>query len=406
VEYPSGTSLVDGASTITLPSAAVGYFPSQVTVTIRNTGTAPLTGFSITKDGAHSADFTPSIAFSSLAPGEFAVFSVGFNPKNLGTRSAAIHIASNDSNETPFDINLTAEAQPSPLGAVDWSFTPGIYTNYALGLQPDGKIVIAGSQIFGRLNADGTQDFTFSSSVNNYVRALCILPTGKIMIGGDFTQVGGGGRNYLARLNADGSLDTSFNANVNGVIYQMVTQADGKLIFTGAFTQVGGVARYCIARLNADGTLDAAFDPNATNTAPVYVVRPLLDGRIMVGGLFNSIGGVPYANLARLNQDGSVDSTFNANVNWEVSDIAELADGKIMIGGRFSNVGGVPRSAIARLFSDGSLDSSFSTTISMGGSEQCCGPSGWQSHLEWPFYIHRRYRTQPNRKNQSEWHGG
>jgi uncharacterized delta-60 repeat protein len=368
VEYPSGTSLVDGASTITLPSAAVGYFPSQVTVTIRNTGTAPLTGFSITKDGAHSADFTPSIAFSSLAPGEFAVFSVGFNPKNLGTRSAAIHIASNDSNETPFDINLTAEAQPSPLGAVDWSFTPGIYTNYALGLQPDGKIVIAGSQIFGRLNADGTQDFTFSSSVNNYVRALCILPTGKIMIGGDFTQVGGGGRNYLARLNADGSLDTSFNANVNGVIYQMVTQADGKLIFTGAFTQVGGVARYCIARLNADGTLDAAFDPNATNTAPVYVVRPLLDGRIMVGGLFNSIGGVPYANLARLNQDGSVDTTFNANVNWEVSDIAELADGKIMIGGRFSNVGGVPRSAIARLFSDGSLDSSFSTTISMGGS--------------------------------------
>ena len=75
---------------------------------MRNTGTAELTGLALSKSGTHSADFTlGSLGAASLAPGTSTTFSVTFTPGAVGTRTAAIHIASNDSNENPFDINLT-----------------------------------------------------------------------------------------------------------------------------------------------------------------------------------------------------------------------------------------------------------------------------------------------------------
>ncbi len=98
-----------------------------------------------------------------------------------------------------------------------------------------------------------------------YVYSVAVQADGKILLGGDFTTVGGTPRNHIARLNADGTLDTGFNPNANGDVYSVAVQADGKILLGGNFTTVGGTARNHIARLNADGTLDTGFNPNANS---------------------------------------------------------------------------------------------------------------------------------------------
>src|SRR6266404_4671648 len=85
--------------------------------------------------------------------------------------------------------------------------------------------------------------------------------TGQILVGGDFTTIGGGARTNLARLNHNGTLDASFTANANGNVRSLAEQPDGKLLVVGAFSKLAGENRNGIARLNADGTLDAGFHP-------------------------------------------------------------------------------------------------------------------------------------------------
>ena len=78
----------------------------------------------------------------------------------------------------------------------------------------------------------------------------------------------------------------------------MALQADGKILLGGDFTHVGGVVRNHIARVNANGTLDTLFDPNAGDR--VYSMAVQADGKILIGGLGPSNTGPPV----RLNADG------------------------------------------------------------------------------------------------------
>src|SRR5207253_1576389 len=91
-----------------------------------------------------------------------------------------------------------------------------------------------------------------------------LQPDGKVVIGGPFTTVNGVSRDNIARLNADGTLDNSFlngqtGANRIGSVFDLALQLDGKLLIGGDFTIVNGVARNRVARLNADGTVDTSF---------------------------------------------------------------------------------------------------------------------------------------------------
>src|SRR6187200_1525202 len=85
-----------------------------------------------------------------------------------------------------------------------------------------------------------------------------------------------------------------FNPNANGIVWVIVVQPDGKILIGGDFTTLapnGGTAvtRNRIARLNPDGTLDTTFDPNANGTVRAIAVQT--DGKIVAGGSFTSIGG-------------------------------------------------------------------------------------------------------------------
>ena len=80
--------------------------------------------------------------------------------------------------------------------------------------------------------------------LNLSVRAMAVQPDGKVIIGGVFTEVDGVGYNYLARLNADGSVDTSFDigTGANEVVNAVAVQPDGKIIVGGNFTELNGTA--------------------------------------------------------------------------------------------------------------------------------------------------------------------
>ncbi|MBP1750267.1 MAG: hypothetical protein H6Q52_2806 [Deltaproteobacteria bacterium] len=163
-----------------------------------------------------------------------------------------------------------------------------------------------------------------------------------------------------------------FDPNANYTVLSIVPQKDnGKILIGGWFTTIGGVTRNRIARLNADGSLDTTFNPNASDR--VWYIALQADGKMVIGGDFTTIGGVTRNRIARLNADGSLDTTFNPNVNDSVDSIALQEDGKVLIGGKFTSVGGVTRNNIARLNADGSLDTAWSSgafsTTSAGEKE-------------------------------------
>lgn len=109
VEQPAGTNLSYGSATLAFgTSNEVGVNSPAKTVTIRNNGSLDLTGLVITKVGTHQGDFTvSSLGNTTVVAGGSTTFTVTFTPGAIGARTAAIHIASNDSDENPFVINLT-----------------------------------------------------------------------------------------------------------------------------------------------------------------------------------------------------------------------------------------------------------------------------------------------------------
>ncbi len=208
-----------------------------------------------------------------------------------------------------------------------------------------------------------SQAFDSGSGPSGLVSAIAVQADGKIVIGGSFTGVNGHPRNRIARLNADGSVDQSFNpgGGADDFVETVAVQADGKIVIGGGFTGVNGHPRNRIARLNADGSVDQSFNPGSGANTFVFAVAVQADGNIVIGGFFTSVNGTPRNRIARLNADGSVDQSFNPGSGADdfVETVAIQADGKIVIGGVFLSVNGAPRNRIARLNADGSVDTSF-----------------------------------------------
>jgi uncharacterized delta-60 repeat protein len=243
-----------------------------------------------------------------------------------------------------------------------------------LSLQPDGKTVIVGRfttynnvarSYVARVNADGSLDGTFNAGggPNDIVPTLALQPDGKVLIGGPFTDVNGAGRSYLARLHADGSVDLSFNpAPPDAMVLAIAVQADGKILIGGQFATVGGVSRIRMARLNANGELDSSFDPGPGFSDVVDTLSLQANGKIIVGGGFTIAGGVNRNYVARLNPDGSLDNSFAPNIALAFGGVLAVraeVDGKVLVGGIFSTINGTSRNNIARLNEDGSLDTTF-----------------------------------------------
>jgi len=238
-------------------------------------------------------------------------------------------------------------------GLQDVSFDSN--TVFDIKVLNSGKILMAGgigSSGFVRLyNSNGIRDNTFNVNINAPVRKIAVQPDGKILIVGVFTAVNTVNRGYLARLNADGTLDTTFDTSTgaNSFVFDIVPLISGQILIGGAFTGYNFTNRPYVARLNSNGSLDTSFTPTPNDSVQSIKVQP--NNRILIGGLFTSVNATSRGRIARLNQDGTPDGTFNpgSGADGPIYDIEYQNDGKILIAGDFGQYNGVLRAGIARL---------------------------------------------------------
>lgn len=301
------------------------------------------------------------------------------------------------------DVKRIGLARLNSDGSIDSSFDPGSgvvwvpypgasYTGsiYGISIQSDSKILVGGqfSEYNGspagsiaRLNSDGSIDNAFNTGAgaNGTVYATAVQSDGKIIVGGLFNLFSGTNHNNLVRLNANGTIDNSFNqAEPNGVVNCITVLNNGKILIAGAFTSVNGATKKGIALLSTDGALDESFDPGSgidddlLLSASVNSMVLQNDGKVLIGGAFTSYNGMPRNRIARLNVNGSLDTTFNPGAGFNDSiytsqqsacifTISVLINGKILAGGWFTSFNGTPVNHFACLNFDGSFDNSFET---------------------------------------------
>jgi len=160
-----------------------------------------------------------------------------------------------------------------------------------------------------------------------------------------------------------GSLDPSFNpgSGANGEIITLFLQNDGKILIGGDFTNFDDSNLNRIARINEDGSLDKTFDPGHGANSWVYSIKKQLDGKILLGGEFTLFDNIPANRIVRLNENGEIDQSFifGLGFNDYVWSSLILPNGKIIIAGGFTSYNGIPTNYIVQLNSDGTIDPSF-----------------------------------------------
>ncbi|HYG34361.1 MAG TPA: Ig-like domain-containing protein, partial [Clostridia bacterium] len=269
-----------------------------------------------------------------------------------------------------------------PNGALDQSFNwplDQFYPN-SLVVQPDGKILVGGAGIdqqglqggLVRLNSDGSIDsgFHFYAASTNYVpvRSLALQPDGKILVSymtccGEY----GNGSLLVDRLNSDGSCDQSFQQFVldqidDDDVNSIALQSDGKIILGGYLLAHDKPFPPNLIRLNSDGSVDTSFQPQVNSTVQSVLVQP--DGKILIAGWFDEVDGIKNNGVARLNSDGSLDTSFHC-LPWpeeraNVTTMALQGDGRVLIGGtRYTQEMYLDQRFVTRLDAQGNLDPNF-----------------------------------------------
>jgi uncharacterized delta-60 repeat protein len=303
-------------------------------------------------------------------------------------------------------LSPPANAAPGDLdrgfgveGKVTTEFVGGGAEATSVALQPDGKIVAAGSVVTGssqvfaltRYNADGSLDSSFGTGGKtttdfagdfDVASAVALQPDGKIVATG-FTGVSDTDRVdfALARYNSDGTLDSSFGtggrvitdfARGADLADAMALQPDGKIVVAGITFTPSRLGDMALARYNPNGTLDSSFGAGGEVTTDfgdhdgAFAVALQPDGKIVAAGFTAE----DFA-LARYTSDGTLDPAFGAGgkvtTDFGTSDddataVALQADGKIVaVGGRIPSTSVTRDFALARYNPDGSPDPSFGT---------------------------------------------
>ena len=274
------------------------------------------------------------------------------------------------------------ESTHLPAGSLDATFNQDAQTDdavYALALQADGRLLIAGDFVsvnavtrkhLARLLPTGLLDPTFNADAgpNGPIRTMVLQSDNKILLGGSFTVVNGTNRNNIVRLSGDGVVDNFFNpgSGADTTVYSILVQPDNLILVGGAFSKFDGYTRPGLTRLLTNGLTDLNFSVGSGADGPVYVLAQQADGKILVGGGFTNFNHVLSPRLVRLTRTGAVDPTFSVGSGMDapVRALAVLADGRIVVGGSFTSVNGVSRNFLTRLNVNGSVDTTYMAGVS------------------------------------------
>jgi len=211
----------------------------------------------------------------------------------------------------------------------------------------------------------GASGDPYNTYASSGVYSILVQDDGKIIVGGQFTNIAGQACSNLARLNSDGQLDASFPQGTDGPVYRLLKQPDGKILVAGVFTNLQGVVRRGIGRLLTNGTIDLDFDAGSVigGYQGGFSLGLQSDGKILVGTPV-----FPYTNgaLFRLNANGQPDSGFvqtNLFNTWHIFSICPRTNGSILLAGGFQSVNGISNPGLVLLQTNGEVDLSFSSPL-------------------------------------------
>ena len=267
----------------------------------------------------------------------------------------------------------------------------------AVAVQTDGKIVVAGwadiasqeDYLVLRVTSTGAIDTFFGNGgyrttdfagSDDLAEALVIQPDGKIVVAGT-SNVGGDDDFSVARYTVGGSLDLAFSGDGRLTIpfggdddcHAAMLQSDGKIVVLGDGGDVFPeyITELCLARINSDGTLDGSFNHDGllymdlgTSSSTGTALGVVPGGNIVVAG-YSWEGGSSYSGkLARVIPSGFVDEGF-APSGWrsvsgseKLYDMAVQPDGRIVLLGESSSAPG--EIGVFRLTPEGDADPAFS----------------------------------------------
>jgi uncharacterized delta-60 repeat protein len=275
---------------------------------------------------------------------------------------------------------------------------------FSVALQPDGKIVVAGRAntsfevqsdfALARYNPDGSLDTSFGSggkvttefsgSSDGEATALALQPDGKIIVAGSAFGSSSspmpGSDFALVRYNPDGSLDSTFGAGgklttdffgLSDMASGIAIQSDGRIIAAGtaSFDRFSPFSDFALARYHPNGSLDSTFGVGGKTTTDLsgtgdrasdLLLQP--DGKIVAAGdAFDFTNFDSAFALARYRLDGSLDSSFGSGgkvvtgfsgSSNGIQAIAQQPDGKIVAAGSGSIENTGPDFALARYEAD------------------------------------------------------
>ena len=275
-------------------------------------------------------------------------------------------------------------------GALDPSWQPPLYGDYQVNanhiqLLPNGQVLVAGDaklyasatalpSAAGLLDANGANVASFAPVLQQggVVLGMARQADGRIVAGGDFTEINGTPTRNLARFNTDGTLDASFTANaaaLGGYVRDIQLQTDGKIVIGGQFISAGGQARTAVARLLPSGLCDPTFTAalslnSASNIQEANHIAIQPDGQILASGSLMPAGAAQPRSLLRFTTTGVLDASFQSATTgiWNyVYPLLVQPDGKIITAGIEHPNSSTPNSyeLVARLLPNGSLDPSF-----------------------------------------------
>jgi uncharacterized delta-60 repeat protein len=261
---------------------------------------------------------------------------------------------------------------------VSYNYMPQVITKLdttAGSLLAGGLFYADGNQfMLMRFRKDGSADPTFTSPVaqpSNKTRynpmAFSTLPDKSIAMGGDFgAYYDGTYHSGFAHFFEDGRVDPSIKAKFQqiGTVYKTLVTKEGKILVGGNFDLYGTKPVSNLVRLLPSGVLDSTFQNTTGPDGIVTQIAETADSEIIISGGFQNVGGHSSSYLARLLQDGTLDTRFLSGSrpnSDEINSLLPLPDGKLMVGGHFRSFGGYASRGIVRLLADGSLDHTFQT---------------------------------------------
>jgi len=315
--------------------------------------------------------FDQARALAVVQGGKLVAAGSASDPQNLGATDFGL---------VRYNRNGSVDRSFGDRGKVITDFADNADDANALLAQPDGKLVAAGrvstadgtTTEFGlvRYNRDGSLDRSFGTGgkvstdlgENDVVNALVLQPDGKLVAAGS-SLASDRAVFALARYNRNGTLDTSFGTGGKVITdftgddqaYALVLQADGKLV------AAGGPFDFKLARYNRNGTLDTSFGTGGkvitdfdggVDRAGALVVQ---DGMVVAAGSTTT----GFA-LARYHRDGTLDTSFGTG-GKVITDGTGEAHALIAQGNKLIAAGTGGDFVLARYHRNGALDRSFGT---------------------------------------------